>query len=213
MKTYTAASIDALPQRQRANLMNCASGLRSALLVGTRSSTGATNLALFSNVFHVGAAPALIGMIARPKPQGTERHSLDNILATGCWTLNHVSQCWAHLAHQTSARYPSDRSEFEAVGLQEEWLEDFAAPFVSRSSVKLGLTLEQHTPLTVNDTHLLIGRVQLLRCPAEVVREDGTINLAGVDPSVACGLDSYHGVQPAERFAYAKPNHPPERLD
>jgi hypothetical protein len=30
---------------------------------------------------------------------------------------------------------------------------------------------------------------------------------------VACGLDSYHGVQPAERFAYAKPNHPPERLD
>jgi len=213
MKTFTAASIDALPQRTRANLMNCASGLRSALLVGTRSNNGTTNLALFSNVFHVGAAPALIGVIARPKPEGTERHTLDNILSTGCWTLNHVGQSWVSVAHQTSARYSGDTSEFGALGLHEEWIEDFAAPFVGRSMIKLGLTLEQHTPLTVNDTHLLIGRVQLLRCPAEIMRDDGTLNMAGVDPAVACGLDSYHGVNSAERFAYAKPNQPPERLD
>ncbi len=212
MKTYTAANIDALPQRSRANLINCASGLRSALLVGTCSEAGQSNLAIFSNVFHVGAAPPLIGMIARPKPQGTERHTLDNILTTGAWTLNHVGQSWVAAAHQASARYPNNVSEFAAVGLDEEWIEDFGAPFVSRSHIKLGLTLEQHIPLTVNDTHLLIGRVQLLRCPAEVLRDDGTLNIAGVNPTVACGLDSYHSVQSPERFAYAKTDHPPERL-
>jgi hypothetical protein len=39
----------------------------------------------------------------------------------------------------------------------------------------------------VNDTHVLIGRVQLLRCPAEIMRDDGTLNMAGVDPAVAAG--------------------------
>ena len=74
-----AAALEALPSRYRANLINGITGYKPALLVGTASAEGASNLAVFSNVFHVGASPPVLGLIVRPRPEGTERHTLDNI--------------------------------------------------------------------------------------------------------------------------------------
>lgn len=50
----------------RANLINSVSGFKSANLIGTVSSKGNTNLAIFSSVIHVGANPPLIGLLMRP---------------------------------------------------------------------------------------------------------------------------------------------------
>ena len=118
-----AAALEALPSRYRANLINGITGYKPALLVGTASAEGASNLAVFSNVFHVGASPPVLGLIVRPRPEGTERHTLDNILSNGAFSLNHITDRLLPQAHQTSARYPRDQSEFSATGLTEEWLE------------------------------------------------------------------------------------------
>ena len=99
-----AAALEALPSRYRANLINGITGYKPALLVGTASAEGASNLAVFSNVFHVGASPPVLGLIVRPRPEGTERHTLDNILSNGAFTLNHITDRLLPQAHQTSAR-------------------------------------------------------------------------------------------------------------
>ncbi len=209
MNTLNDTAIAALPDRYRANLMNGIAGYKPALLVGSASPEGQTNLAIFSSIFHVGANPALLGMIVRPNPSGTERHTLENILATGCYTLNHVTAAMTAAAHQTSARYSRQHSEFAATGLHSDWVHGFAAPFVVESPIRLGLSLAEHQPLAINGTHLIIGKIEWLHCPDELIREDGTVDLVGADSHVACGLDSYHPVAPGKRFAYAKPDQTP----
>ncbi|HBF47730.1 MAG TPA: flavin oxidoreductase, partial [Shewanella frigidimarina] len=44
------------------------------------------------------------------------RHTFENIMQTGLYTINHVNQSIYEQAHQTSARYDKDESEFEATG-------------------------------------------------------------------------------------------------
>ena len=71
--------IAGLERRKRAALINCLPGFKPVVLVGTADTKHATNLSIINSCFHVGAAPALLGMIIRPAPAGTERHTLDNI--------------------------------------------------------------------------------------------------------------------------------------
>lgn len=199
-------ALEALPTRYRANLINGITGFKPALLVGTASLGGDSNLAVFSNVFHIGASPPVLGMIVRPSPEGTERHTLDNVLATGAFTLNHITGRMLPGAHQTSARYPRGQSEFRASGLTEEWVEGFSAPFVREAAIQLGLTLIEHQLLQVNKTHLLLGALHWLRCPDAGVREDGSVDLVSLDSQAVCGLDSYHPPSAGKRFPYAKVN-------
>ncbi|MDG0992165.1 MAG: flavin reductase [Luminiphilus sp.] len=210
MSNWTAEELEALPSRYRGNLVNGILGFKPALLVGTASLEGETNLAVFSNVFHIGASPPLLGLIIRPSPQGTERHTLNNILATKAFTLNHINESMVPAAHQTSARYPRNRSEFSETGLTEDWFEKFAAPSVKEAPVKLGLLMIEHQVLAVNNTHLIIAGLQWLQCPESGIRSDGSVNLVDFDSQSACGLDSYHGAKPGQRFAYAKVDRSPQ---
>ena len=213
MTLFDRRAIDAMPQRYRANLINCIPGYKPALLVGSANAQGQSNLAIFSSVFHIGANPALLGMIVRPAPAGTERHTLENILNSGCFTLNHVSAEMTSAAHQSSARYPRDRSEFDATGLTAGYLENFPAPYVVESPIQLGLTLAEHQQLSINDTHLIIGQVEWINCPESLITDDGTVQLTGSDSQVVCGLDSYHSVTIGRRYGYAKPDTPTSVID
>ncbi len=204
MSNWSATQLEALPTRYRANLVNGIIGFKPALLVGTADGQGHSNLAVFSNVFHIGASPPVLGLIIRPCPEGTERHTLDNILATGVFTLNHITEPMIPAAHQTSARYARNQSEFGATALTEEWFAEFPAPAVQESAVKLGLSLIEHQVLAVNKTHLLVAGVQWLRCPDSGIRDDGSVNLVDLNSQTVCGLDSYHGAKEGRRFAYAK---------
>ena len=44
----------------RANIINSLSGFKSASLIGTVNKNGQSNLAIFSNIVHIGADPALV---------------------------------------------------------------------------------------------------------------------------------------------------------
>ena len=50
----------------RGNLINSLSGFKPASLIGTSDDQGRTNLAIFSNIVHLGADPALVGFVNRP---------------------------------------------------------------------------------------------------------------------------------------------------
>ena len=205
-------AIEQLEKRRRAALINSLPGFKSVVLVGTVSPQGDTNLCVVNSCFHVGASPALLGMIIRPAPEGTERHTLDNIVSTRHYSLNAVSTTMAQRAHHTSARFNRDQSEFDECGFESVTIDGTPAPFVSESPLKIGLTLQDHQPLAINGTHLIIGSVEQLSFANDVWRDDGTLDLTGMDLVAGAGLDGYHNVGPGRRFSYAKPNDTPREI-
>ncbi|MCZ8134003.1 MAG: flavin reductase [Algoriphagus sp.] len=192
----------------RRNLINSLSGYKSLNLIGTKNSEGITNLALFSQVFHIGAAPPLVGILFRPHT--VKRDTLENILQTGFFTLNHVTPAFYKEAHWTAASW--EGSEFEGVGLQSEFKFDFYAPFVKGSPVQLGCSLVEKQTLQVNQTVLLIANVDHVYVEEKGLRADGSLDLNILETVTVTGLDEYHVGEKLARLTYPKPGIPPTEI-
>ncbi len=204
MQKISTEDIELMDQRFRAVFINSLSGYKSLNLVGTKNRNGLSNLAPFNSIVHLGANPALIGMIVRPK---TESHqTLDNIESQGYYTLNQVSESFFEKAHQCSARYDEQTSEFEATGLHEHFEEDFPIPYVYESLIRIGLKLMEIIPIDVNKTFLVIGKVQEVYLEEAFLAEDGFVDIEKAGTITCSGLDSYYRTEPLGRLSYAKPN-------
>ncbi|WP_082930772.1 flavin reductase family protein [Shewanella woodyi] len=210
MKHLTTIDIAQMEQRNRARLINSLSGFKSANLVGSQDAHGCSNLSMVSSVFHLGANPALMGMIIRPG--GVPRDTLSNIKQTKSYTINHVTSEIYRKAHQTSARYDANVSEFTEVGLTEEYVEGIIAPFVMESKLKFSLEVREMTQLMINNTTLVIGEIKHVIVDALGIKSDGYIDIEALDTITVSGLDSYHQTKRLTRLSYAKPNKHLEKL-
>lgn len=204
-------AITQMDPRRRAAFMNSLTGFKSASLIGTVDGQGHTNLAIFSSVTHLGSSPALIGFINRP--DSVDRHTLENILDTRYYTINHIHQEIYQQAHQTSARYDKAVSEFDAVGLTPEWSNDHPAPFVRECHIKYGMEYVESHRLEVNGTILVIGKVVSVLVPETCIRADGSIDVEQAGTITISGLDRYHVTNRLARLSYAKPDKSPAVLD
>ena len=208
----TAPDIAAMASQARALLINSLPGYKSAMLVGTSDAEGQTNLAIVSSHFHLGSSPPLLAMILRPSTGNSERHTLHNLLETRCWTLNGFTLDHAAQAHQTSAPYPKDQSEFDACGFEAEWLTEFNAPFIKSSPLQVGCLLREHHPLEINGTHMIIGEVQHLHSLETAQRNDGGLSLDTMGLVAVAGLDTYTQPEAGVRFAPADRTSPARQL-
>lgn len=204
IKHFTSETLLDLEKHERAHLINSLGGFKSLALVGTSDSKGNTNLAVFSSVFHVGANPPLIGMIFRPSPP--ERNTYSNIIETGFYTINHVNETIYKQAHQTSARYDKEISEFEITGLTPEYKDAFFAPYVTESNIQLGIEFKEKIDLTINNTILIIGKITQIYIPETCLSADGFVDIEKANTVTCSGLDSYHKTVQLDRLSYAKPN-------
>jgi len=186
----------------RANLINSLSGFKSASLIGTKNEAGVSNLAIFSNIVHLGADPALIGFLNRPLEAAP--HTLTNIESTGVYTFNHIHIDWVDKAHQTSAKYPEGVSEFDACGFTEEYIDGFNAPFVKESVIKYGMKLIEVIPIKHNNTFFVIGEVVMVEVPKELIAEDGFIEADKANSCCSLGIDGYYSTELIARLPYAK---------
>ena len=198
-----------LEQRFRTNLINCLSGFKTPHLIGTKSKSGITNLGLFTQVMHVGANPPLMGVLFRP--HSVPRHTLENILETKEYTINLVNKEMMEQAHWASARW--EKSEFEATGSTAQYSNDFSAPFVAESKIKIGLEFKEQLLIQANKTILVIGQIKTLIIEDGLLSKDGHLNIEAANTLAMAGLDSYHDTNTIGRLAYAKPDLPPKRLD
>ncbi|MFN5443752.1 MAG: flavin reductase family protein [Crocinitomicaceae bacterium] len=204
--TITKISIDEImdmEKRYRATFINSITGYKSVSLIGTKDKNGNTNLSIFNSIVHLGAHPPLIGMVVRP--DSVDRHTLQNIEDTGYYTINNVKPSFVEKAHQTSARYAKEISEFDAVGLTTEFKDGFFAPYVGESSVNIGLQFKEKVPFNINNTLFVIGEIHEIYLPKHIVQEDGFVDLHAASSITNSGLDSYHVVLKGKRFPYAKP--------
>jgi len=200
-----------MEQRYRARFINSLSGYKSANLIGSVSAQGIHNLCIVSSIVHLGADPALLGVIFRPHT--VTRDTIENIQQTGFFSVNHVNPQILEAAHQTSARYEADVSEFDAVGLTPFNSEHHVAPYVKESAINIGVALrEQHT-ITLNNTVMVIGEIIEVILPQQSLRDDGSVAINTLETIAVAGLDDYHLGQPVKRLSYAKVGQKPSVID
>lgn len=188
----------------RGNFFNSLSGFKPAILIGTQNAAGIKNLALVSNVVHLGADPALIGYVNRPR--AATPHTLANIEEQGEYTMNLIHPGILAAAHQTSAKYPDDQSEFDATGLTPIFRDGCKAPYVAESVVQWQMKLVEIIPITHNNTFFVIGSVERIFLPQHWVETDGFIRLELGETLSTLGLDGYYLPQRVERLPYARPS-------
>lgn len=200
---FSIKDIDSLEHLYKINLMNSISGYKSANLVGTKSEDGVTNLAIFSSVVHYGSSPAILGFVLRPTT--VARNTYDNIKKTGFYTINAVCEDIIEDAHHTSAKYPSEISEFDKTDLSPEYKNSFHAPFVSESPLQIGMKFLEEYHIQANGTILVLGEVTDLYFKDSMLSEDGFLNLSEVNIAAINGLDRYVTPSKQKRLLYQRP--------
>ena len=202
MKSFTLNDIMAMDKRFRTTFINSIAGFKSLNLVGTINEAGETNLAVFNSIFHVGANPPYLGMVFRPNE--VERHTLENILSKKQYTFNHVHADIIRAAHQTSARYSKECSEFAASGLTPYYSQNIFAPYVQESRVKIGLAFKEKIDVKINKTIIIMGEIVEIIIDEMAIETDGYVDLEKLNTCTVAGLDAYFTVNKIERLSYAK---------
>ena len=195
--------IEQFEHRYRKAFINSLAGFRQAVLVGTKSVDGINNLAIFNSLIHLGANPSLFGLVSRPG--SVQRDTLQNILDTKAYSLNYIKAEHYKKAHQTSARYNKEISEFEKAGFTATYQSGFYSPFVEDAVVKIAMKFEETIPIALNGTILIIGSVLQVDINDAMVEQDGFVNLSAAEVLISQGLDAYFVSKEIGRLPYAKP--------
>ncbi len=199
----TRQEIDEFPHLYKINLMNSISGYKPANLIATKSNDDITNVAVFSSVVHYGSSPAILGFVLRPTT--VVRNTYNNIKETGYYTINAINEAIIEEAHHTSAKYPSEISEFDKTTLSEEFKNNFHAPFVAESPLQIGMKFLEEHHIKANGTILVLGEVTDLYFNDNMLSEDGFLNLSKEKVAAINGLDTYMVAENYTRLSYQRP--------
>lgn len=194
---------------KRLNIINSITGIKPANLIGTVSNAGETNLGIFSSMVHLGSDPAILGFILRPSGE-VRRHTYENILETGEYTINHVHHSNIEQAHYTSAKFSKEISEFDKCEFTDEYIANFKAPFVKESVIKIGMKYVESLPIKINGTTLVIGEIEHIIMPDGVVDEQGQVDLETAGTAGISGLNSYYAIEKIAEFPFARPHEIPD---
>ena len=203
MISFDKKAIENLEHFDKINLINSAMGYKSAALIGTKSSDGISNLAIFSSVTHFGSNPAIYGFVLRPTT--VRRNTYDNIKENGVFTLNPVFEEKITDAHHTSAKYPKEISEFDKTSFEEEYKDNWQAPFVKNAPIQIAMKFSEEIPIKANGTILILALVENIYVREELISDDYFINLSNGNIATINGLDGYAVPKEIERFPYQRP--------
>lgn len=202
MEHFSKSQIIKMDKIYRLNLVNSCTGYKSANLIGTVSENGIYNIAIFSSITHLGSDPALLSFIVRPTT--VPRDTFKNIMDNKIFTVNHVHFDNIKDAHHTSARYPSIISEFDITDLEKEFIDDFKAPYVKNSKIKLGCKFINKYEIKENNTLLMVAEINDIYYDNNIIQEDGWLRLDKAKTVTINGLDGYALPSLLDRFKYAK---------
>lgn len=206
MQSYSYNEIKKMDRLFRTHFVNSLAGFKSLNLVGTLGQSGISNLCIVNSAIHIGANPPLMAFISRPP--SVERHTLENILSTGFFTLNHIHKSILKQAHQCSAKYKREESEFDKTGLTPYFSKrkDFIAPYVDESNIKIGLEYKKHLNIDLNDTIMVIGQITEIILNPNIVGNDGFVDINAAGTLTNSGLDAYYETTKVNRLSYARPD-------
>jgi len=152
-------------------------------LISTAAADGHFNVAPFS-FFNVLSSdpPYLAVSMSKHVPDGRPKDTLRNILDTGEFVANIVSEDLAKAQDACSEDYPPEIDEFQVSGLTPAPSVRIGAPTVLESRVNFECRLFQAIPLPKSTSTLVLGEVVHMRVAEEVMDASGRVNLAKLAP-------------------------------
>ena len=197
--------IKKLEKTKRLKLINSITGVKPANLIGTKNKGGISNLAIFSSVVHLGSKPPLLAFVTRTS-KDVNRNTLNNILETKYYTINQIQKEFVKNAHYTSAKFNENISEFEMCKIEEENIDDFFAPFVKKSNLKIGMKLKEIIPIKSNDSTLVVGQVMKIIIDKSFLKNDFMFDLEKSGSIAIGGLNEYFTIKNLDHFPYVRLN-------
>ncbi|MED6302272.1 MAG: flavin reductase [Bacteroidota bacterium] len=209
MTFFSEEDILQMPKVKRLNIINSITGIKPANLISTIDERNRHNLAIFSSVVHLGSNPALIGFILRPQ-QKIRRHSHENILENGYYTINHLPNHKTLEGHYTSAKFDKETSEYDVCHFTPEFQHEFPVPYVKESFLKMGLKHVESIPIKYNGTVMIVGKILQVYVAKSSLSEEGYINLEEAKSVGISGLNTYYDLKKIASYPYARPHELPQ---
>lgn len=208
MTFFTEEDILQMPKVKRLNIINSITGIKPANLISTIDERNRHNLAIFSSVVHLGSNPALIGFILRPQEK-IRRHTYENILENGYYTINHLPNHKTLEGHYTSAKFDKETSEYDVCHFTPEFQHEFPVPYVKESFLKMGLKHVESIPIKYNGTVMIVGKILQVYVAKSSLSEEGYINLEEAKSVGISGLNTYYDLKKIASYPYARPHELP----
>tara|TARA_B100001027_G_C16246795_1_gene322336 strand:- start:455 stop:1096 length:642 start_codon:yes stop_codon:yes gene_type:complete len=209
MTFFSEEDILQMPKVKRLNIINSITGIKPANLISTIDERNRHNLAIFSSVVHLGSNPALIGFILRPQEK-IRRHTYENILENGYYTINHLPNHKTLEGHYTSAKFDKETSEYDVCHFTPEFQHDFPVPYVKESFLKMGLKHVESIPIKYNGTVMIVGKILQVYVAKSSLSEEGYINLEEAKSVGISGLNTYYDLKKIASYPYARPHELPQ---
>ena len=209
MTFFSEEDILQMPKVKRLNIINSITGIKPANLISTIDERNRHNLAIFSSVVHLGSNPALIGFILRPQEK-IRRHTYENILENGYYTINHLPNHKTLEGHYTSAKFDKETSEYDVCHFTPEFQHEFPVPYVKESFLKMGLKHVESIPIKYNGTVMIVGKILQVYVAKSSLSEEGYINLEEAKSVGISGLNTYYDLKKIDSYPYARPNELPQ---
>ena len=208
MTFFNEEDILQMPKVKRLNIINSITGIKPANLISTIDERNRHNLAIFSSVVHLGSNPALIGFILRPQEK-IRRHTYENILENGYYTINHLPNHKTLEGHYTSAKFDKETSEYDVCHFTPEFQHEFPVPYVKESFLKMGLKHVESIPIKYNGTVMIVGKILQVYVAKSSLSEEGYINLEEAKSVGISGLNTYYDLKKIASYPYARPHELP----
>ena len=193
---YNKRKISNLDRTFKINLINSITGLKPANLIGS-TCKGSDNVAIFSSVIHLGSSPALIGFMIRPQYKKKTDTYL-NLLENPYFTINSIQMEDIDKAHKSSTKFARDISEFDELNIEKIYIDDYKAPFVKDSLIKIGLHKVEEIKL-LNRCRLIVGKVELVVINNSILESDGNIDFSKSTTTCISGCQNYYNVKLAKQ--------------
>jgi len=170
--------------------------------ISSLSPDGTANLAPYSFFNAVAGTPPFVMFSSTPR-----KDSLSNIEETGEFVVNIATWDLREKMNQSSATYPAEVDEFEAVGLEKAACRNVAAPRVAASPISIECILNDTVALKPRSglacrTTLVIGEVVGIHID-EGILKDGILQPGLYRPLSRLGYMDYAATD--EIFAMARP--------
>ncbi len=147
--------------------------------ISSISKEGAINLAPFSFFNAVGEDPPHV-MFSTVRPNNTNKDTLNNVLETGEFVVNLVTEELVEKMNLTSASVPPDQNEFELAQLTPAPSLIIKAPRVLESPVAMECKVVHHYSLEDHQhggATIVIGRVVMFHIDEAILSDNYRINM------------------------------------
>jgi len=95
---------------------------------------------------------------------------------------------------------------FAGAGTNEQYIDNFSAPFVAESNIKMGLKLKEVIDFKSNQSKLVIGEIEHIFIKQGYLESDNVVNLEKSNSVCVSGLNTYYLSKKLKKMTYARVN-------